>query len=75
MAGQAPRSPQDARYFIAWIDHLSQATAAYPDWNSPAEKSIGAGDAEVRPQGLRETAVAAGGVVRASKNNHSRRRP
>ncbi len=39
VAGQAPRSPADARYFIAWITHLSQATAAYPDWNSPAEKS------------------------------------
>jgi Tol biopolymer transport system component len=39
MAGRPLRSPQDARYFIAWIDHLSQATAAYPDWNSPAEKS------------------------------------
>ncbi len=39
MAGRPPRSPQDARYFIAWIDHLSTATAAYPDWNSAAEKS------------------------------------
>jgi hypothetical protein len=39
VAGQPPRSPADARYFIAWIEHLSQATAAYPDWNSPAEKS------------------------------------
>lgn len=39
IAGTPPRSPEDARYFIAWIDHLSRATAAYPDWNSPAEKS------------------------------------
>ena len=38
VAGRAPRSPQDARYFIAWIEHLAQATAAYPDWNSPQEK-------------------------------------
>ncbi len=37
--GQAPRSPADARYFIAWIKHLSETTAAYPDWNSPAEKT------------------------------------
>jgi TolB protein len=37
--GQAPRSPADARYFIAWIVHLAQATDAYPDWNSPAEKA------------------------------------
>lgn len=40
IAGKAPRSPEDARYFIAWIEHLSQATAAYPDWNSKAEKRI-----------------------------------
>jgi TolB protein len=39
IAGRAPRSPEDARYFIAWIRHLSEATAAYPDWNSQAEKS------------------------------------
>ena len=39
IAGRAPRSPEDARYFIAWIAHLSEATAAYPDWNSPAEKT------------------------------------
>ncbi|MBS0579237.1 MAG: CehA/McbA family metallohydrolase [Proteobacteria bacterium] len=37
--GQAPRSPADARFFIAWIRHLAQATAAYPDWNSEKEKS------------------------------------
>ena len=40
VAGKAPSSPADARYFIAWIEHLSQATAKYPDWNSPAEKSM-----------------------------------
>ena len=39
IAGKAPRSPEDARYFSAWIAHLSQATDAYPDWNSPQEKS------------------------------------
>jgi Tol biopolymer transport system component len=38
IAGQAPRSPQDARYFAAWIDRVTEATSAYPDWNSPAEK-------------------------------------
>ena len=36
--GERPRSPEDARYFVAWIDHLLATTAAYPDWNSPAEK-------------------------------------
>jgi TolB protein len=34
-----PRSPQDARYFRAWIDHLIQVTASYPDWNSTSEKA------------------------------------
>ena len=37
--GQEPRSPADARFFVAWIDHLRQATDAYPDWNSAAEKA------------------------------------
>jgi Tol biopolymer transport system component len=37
--GEKPRSPEDARYFEAWIDHLAQVTDAYPDWNSPAEKA------------------------------------
>ena len=40
IAGQAPRSSEDARYFSAWIGHLAEATAAYPDWNSAAEKRI-----------------------------------
>ena len=34
-----PRSPADARFFEAWIDHLTETTRAYPDWNSPAEKA------------------------------------
>jgi hypothetical protein len=33
----APR--EDARFFEAWVDHLAEATAAYPDWNSAAEKA------------------------------------
>lgn len=37
--GEKPRSPEDARYFEAWIDHLTETTAAYPDWNSPQEKA------------------------------------
>jgi TolB protein len=36
--GEKPRSAEDARYFVAWIDHLLEVTAAYPDWNSPGEK-------------------------------------
>jgi TolB protein len=38
IAGRAPRSPEDARYFSAWIDRVTEATSAYPDWNSPGEK-------------------------------------
>jgi hypothetical protein len=37
--GARPRSPEDARYFEAWIDHLLQTTGSYPDWNSAAEKA------------------------------------
>jgi hypothetical protein len=37
--GQARRSPADARFFEAWIDHLLTTTAAYPDWNSETEKA------------------------------------
>jgi TolB protein len=39
VAGEPQRSPQDARYFRAWIEHLYATTAAYPDWNSAAEKA------------------------------------
>jgi TolB protein len=37
--GERPRSPDDARYFEAWIDHLLQTTGSYPDWNSATEKA------------------------------------
>jgi len=36
--GEPPHSPEDARYFVAWIDHLLETTGAYPDWNSAREK-------------------------------------
>jgi len=39
VGGAKPRSPEDARYFAAWIDHLLATTSAYPDWNSEAEKA------------------------------------
>jgi TolB protein len=32
------RSPEDAKYFVAWIERVVEATAQYPDWNSAAEK-------------------------------------
>jgi TolB protein len=38
VGGAKPRSPADARYFAAWIDRITATTAAYPDWNSAAEK-------------------------------------
>jgi hypothetical protein len=38
IGGAAPHSPQDAKYFAAWIDRLSEAAMSYPDWNNAAEK-------------------------------------
>jgi hypothetical protein len=38
IAGQKPRSPDDARYFAAWMDRMTETTSAYPDWNNAAEK-------------------------------------
>jgi len=38
VAGARPRSPDDARYFAAWIDRMTETTSAYPDWNNAAEK-------------------------------------
>ena len=37
VAGKPPRSPEDARYFAAWMDRLSEAVTLYPDWNNAAE--------------------------------------
>jgi hypothetical protein len=39
VAGAAPRSAQDARFFQAWIDRVAATTAAYPDWNNGDEKT------------------------------------
>jgi hypothetical protein len=38
IGGKPPRSPAAARYFEAWIDRVTEATAAYPDWNSAEER-------------------------------------
>ncbi len=38
VADQAATSPQDAAFFIAWIDRLTDAANRHPDWNSPGEK-------------------------------------
>jgi TolB protein len=39
LAGRAPRSPADARFFAAWVDRTTETTSAYPDWNSDVEKA------------------------------------
>ncbi|MGC1387556.1 MAG: CehA/McbA family metallohydrolase [Steroidobacteraceae bacterium] len=39
IGGVAPRSPEDAKFFSAWMDRLSESASHYPDWNSAAEKS------------------------------------
>ena len=44
VGGEKPRSPEDARFFEAWIDHLAQTTSAYPDWNSAEEKAAVLGE-------------------------------
>jgi len=39
VGGKARHAPEDAEYFAAWIDRVTEATAAYPDWNSTTEKA------------------------------------
>jgi hypothetical protein len=36
--GKRPRSPEDAQYFSAWIDSVTESTSRYRDWNTPEEK-------------------------------------
>lgn len=38
IAGKPPRSTKDAKYFVSWIERMSEITSHYPDWNSAAEK-------------------------------------
>jgi hypothetical protein len=38
IGGKPPRSTEDAKYFVAWIERITDATSHYPDWNSPGEK-------------------------------------
>jgi len=38
IGGARPRSPEDAKYFAAWIARVMEVTSRYPDWNSQAEK-------------------------------------
>lgn len=38
MAGRPQRSPDDARFFVSWVDRVTESVSTYPDWNSAAEK-------------------------------------
>jgi hypothetical protein len=46
VAGARARSPEDAKYFVAWIERTMEITERYPDWNSPAEKEYVMGQLE-----------------------------
>src|SRR6266446_615790 len=38
--GVKPSSPEDAKYFAAWISRTIEVTLKYPDWNSEREKEL-----------------------------------
>src|SRR5690242_10812364 len=38
IAGRPHKSPEDAKYFAAWIDRTIEITSRYRGWNSAAEK-------------------------------------
>jgi len=38
IGNKQPRSPQDADYFVAWIDRVIEETSQYPTWSSQQEK-------------------------------------
>jgi TolB protein len=40
IAGRKARSPEDAKYFMAWVERVIETTSKYPDWNSEAEKRL-----------------------------------
>ena len=40
VAGAKPRSPEDAKYFAAWIARTMEISGAYPDWNALQEKEL-----------------------------------
>ena len=39
VAGSAVRSPEDAAYFMSWIDRLTEAANSNQEWNTAAEKA------------------------------------
>jgi TolB protein len=38
VAGEPVRSPEDAAFFVRWIDRLDQAAQAHEGWNTPEEQ-------------------------------------
>ena len=38
VGGKKPHSPEDGKYFVAWIERAMDVTSHYPDWNSDVEK-------------------------------------
>ena len=38
VGGEPARSPEDARYFMAWIDRMRQTVEGFRDWNTEAER-------------------------------------
>jgi TolB protein len=38
VAGRPARSPEDARYFMAWIDRMRAAVEAHGEWNGDGER-------------------------------------
>ena len=38
VAGSKPRSPEDARYFVRWLERNIESAGARTDWNSDREK-------------------------------------
>jgi TolB protein len=39
IGGAPARSPEDARYFLGWIDRVAASAAAHAGYNTPAEKA------------------------------------
>jgi hypothetical protein len=37
--GRPQRSPEDADYFVAWIERLREAAEAHPGYNDDAERA------------------------------------
>ncbi|HUI62823.1 MAG TPA: CehA/McbA family metallohydrolase [Steroidobacteraceae bacterium] len=62
VGGLRARSPEDAAYFMAWIDRVKETTSAYPDWNNADEKSHVLGQLDAAREifaGLRQAPAAA----------------